>query len=113
MGFNSRFRGLTARSTAFPGTNWYDDNNKHLLVVAVIPRVACTGLIVTCMVLEGGVSRFPGFWMPLIPTSENSLDKGSAVPTGEEEKTEVTQRYVYGRNNNERRAQANVRANTP
>lgn len=56
--------------------------NYHLLVVVVITRVVCTGLLVTCMGLEGDVSRFPRFWMPSIRTSENSLDKGSAVPRG-------------------------------
>ena len=87
--------------------------NYRLLVVVVITRPACTGLLFTCMMLEGGVSRVPGFSMWLIRTSENSLDKGSAVPTGEKENTEETHRYVCWRNNNERRVQANVRPNTP
>jgi hypothetical protein len=85
------------RSTAFTGTNCYDDNK--LSSSSRGCHHSCSVHRPTCYLL--------------IRTSENSLDKGSAVPTGEKENPEETSIYKCGRKNNERRVQANVRPNTP
>ena len=102
------------RSTAFTGKNWYDDNKLsssrhgyHHSCSAHRPTCILYGARRRCV-----VSRFPGFWMPLIRTSENSLNKGSAVSTREKENKEETLRYMCGMNNHEHRARANARLNT-
>ena len=87
--------------------------NYHLLVVVVITRVARTGLLVTCMVFRRRCLPVSWFLNAVNTYFGELFGQGIGCTHRGKENTEETHRYICGRNNNESRAQANVRPHTP